>query len=364
MDIHNIDWSAIPWKKIREGVEQKAFSGDTATLALHRLMPGHEPKPHSHPNEQIVYIMAGTIKFHIGDEEKNAGSGRPAGRPAQCASLGRGARRRAGAEPRCLHAAAARVRVSATQGADFTVLRTDSLALRADPLALRADLVSAYHVLDHDGQGSGLGGHVTARESQAGSFYCHAFGLAFDEVTDTDLLHLDFSLERLSGRGRINPTLLIHSRIYEARPEVHCIVHTHASHVVALSATGARLAMLTQLSSILQDDLSYLDEYEGIVTGEAEGDVLARALGPHRALVLKNHGLISVGRTIGEAVIGAVVIEDCAAVQLKAMATNASLSALPDSAARAAKQFLTTDQNTLDRWQMLKRRAQTQRRSA
>lgn len=75
MDIHNIDWSAIPWKKVREGVEQKAFSGETATLALHRLMPGHEPKPHSHPNEQIVYIMAGTIKFHIGDAEKVLGPG-------------------------------------------------------------------------------------------------------------------------------------------------------------------------------------------------------------------------------------------------------------------------------------------------
>jgi hypothetical protein len=51
MDIHKIDWSTMEWKQIRKGVEQKAFSGSGATVALHRLMPGHEPKPHSHPHE-------------------------------------------------------------------------------------------------------------------------------------------------------------------------------------------------------------------------------------------------------------------------------------------------------------------------
>jgi quercetin dioxygenase-like cupin family protein len=58
MDIHKVDWSAMEWKQIRKGVEQKAFSGSSATVALHRLMPGHEPKPHSHPHEQIAYIIS------------------------------------------------------------------------------------------------------------------------------------------------------------------------------------------------------------------------------------------------------------------------------------------------------------------
>lgn len=66
MNLHAIDWSAIPWTPVREGVERKAFSGEGATMALHRLMPGHEPKPHSHPHEQIAYIMSGTMRFHVG----------------------------------------------------------------------------------------------------------------------------------------------------------------------------------------------------------------------------------------------------------------------------------------------------------
>jgi quercetin dioxygenase-like cupin family protein len=68
MEIHKIDWNAIAWKQIRKGVEQKAFSGSGATVALHRLMPGHEPKPHCHPHEQIAYIVSGRMRFHIGEE--------------------------------------------------------------------------------------------------------------------------------------------------------------------------------------------------------------------------------------------------------------------------------------------------------
>jgi quercetin dioxygenase-like cupin family protein len=75
MDIHKIDWSTIPWKEIRKGVEQKAFSGSAATVALHRLMPGHEPRPHSHPHEQIAYIVEGRMRFFIGDETHDLGPG-------------------------------------------------------------------------------------------------------------------------------------------------------------------------------------------------------------------------------------------------------------------------------------------------
>jgi quercetin dioxygenase-like cupin family protein len=75
MDVHKIDWNAMPWTFVREGVERKAFSGDDATIALHRLMPGHEPKPHSHPHAQIAYIISGTMRFHVGDTAHVVGPG-------------------------------------------------------------------------------------------------------------------------------------------------------------------------------------------------------------------------------------------------------------------------------------------------
>ena len=224
------------------------------------------------------------------------------------------------------------------------------------PAAIRADLVCAYHVLDLDGQGSGLGGHVTARVPGTETFLCHGFGLAFDDVGPDDLLHVNFALELLAGCGKVNPTLTFHSAIYRARPDVRCIVHTHADHVVALTATGTRFELVTQLAAMLHEDWALLDEYDGVILHSSAGETLARELGPRRALILKNHGLISVGASSGEAVIGAVVMEACARVQLDAM-RGGTVSPLPPASAAATKRFLTTDAQTLDRWNMLKRRA-------
>ncbi|MDQ1850202.1 cupin domain-containing protein [Gemmobacter fulvus] len=75
MQVHQIDWTALEWKTIRPGVEQKAFSGTGATIALHRLQPGHEPKPHRHVNEQIAYIVSGVADFHIGETVLRLGPG-------------------------------------------------------------------------------------------------------------------------------------------------------------------------------------------------------------------------------------------------------------------------------------------------
>lgn len=71
----SIDWENTEWKPVRPGIERKAFTGDGATVALHRLWPGHELRPHSHPNEQIVYIMEGLVDFHIGEEVVRLGPG-------------------------------------------------------------------------------------------------------------------------------------------------------------------------------------------------------------------------------------------------------------------------------------------------
>lgn len=68
MLLHNVDWELMEWTEVREGVARKAFSGEGATLALHRLMPGHKPRPHAHHYEQIAYIISGEVDFHIDEE--------------------------------------------------------------------------------------------------------------------------------------------------------------------------------------------------------------------------------------------------------------------------------------------------------
>ncbi|WP_157218795.1 cupin domain-containing protein [Flavisphingomonas formosensis] len=75
MDISTINWNDIEWEHVREGVSRKAFSGEGATVSINRLMPGHEPRPHDHHYEQIVYILAGQIDFHIEDSVTRLGAG-------------------------------------------------------------------------------------------------------------------------------------------------------------------------------------------------------------------------------------------------------------------------------------------------
>lgn len=69
------NWTDEDWVPVRAGVERKAFSGEGATMCLHRLWPGHEPKPHAHPHEQIVHILSGQALFHIDDETVLLGPG-------------------------------------------------------------------------------------------------------------------------------------------------------------------------------------------------------------------------------------------------------------------------------------------------
>ncbi|MFN8057765.1 MAG: cupin domain-containing protein [Vicinamibacterales bacterium] len=75
MPVHHVDWDAMDWTPVRPGIERKAFSGHGATLALHRLWPGHETRPHAHANEQVVWILEGLVDFHIGDDVLRLGPG-------------------------------------------------------------------------------------------------------------------------------------------------------------------------------------------------------------------------------------------------------------------------------------------------
>jgi L-fuculose-phosphate aldolase len=187
---------------------------------------------------------------------------------------------------------------------------------------LLQDLLYAFHVVDLCGQPSGMGSHLTARLPGAQTFFFHVHNFGFDEVTP-DLIHeADFELNVLDPPADINPTLHIHTRIYLARPDVTCIVHTHAKHVAALSSIGANLEPLTQGGARLHDDCGFFVEDDGVALGKEPGTLMAQALGRKHAMVLKNHGLLTVGRSIPEAVILADTMEKEAEIQLLAMAAG------------------------------------------
>ena len=219
--------------------------------------------------------------------------------------------------------------------------------------ALLRELVTGYHVLDQDGQASGVAGHLSARSPGAQKFWSHRFGLTFSEIGAEELLEADFELNVLSGTPPINPTMHIHTRIYLARPDVNVIVHTHGRNVLALSAIGAELEMCTQPAALFFEDIAYLDEYEGAALDKGEGETIAAALGGNSAIILRNHGQLVVGSSVGEAVFRAVRLEAVAGLQLAAMASG-KLRRMPEAAIRQVQNFQNSGVTQLQ-WDALRR---------
>ena len=220
---------------------------------------------------------------------------------------------------------------------------------------LRQELLFAFHIVDMLGQPSGMGSHLTARLPGAETFLFHVHNFGFGEVTPALIHEADFELNILSGENvDINPTLHIHTRIYMARPDITCILHTHAKHVTALSATGENIRVLTQGGARLHDECVLFDEDDGVALGKEPGSAMARALGDRSCMVLKNHGLLTAATSIPAAVILADTMEREAEMQLMAMAAG-TLSPSTAEGSQRTKEYLFSDKMFGRGWSYLMR---------
>ena len=218
------------------------------------------------------------------------------------------------------------------------------------------DLVHAFQILAMDGQGSGISGHLTARMPGARTFWSIPYGYGFEEATADALIESDFDLRTVTGTLPCNPTLNIHTEIYEARPEVCCILHTHSEASLALGVIGSTLEPVTQSGALFYEDIVLFDEFVGIVLDKKEGASIASKLGTNRAILLCNHGSVVVGTSIPDATIAATVLEFAARVQLQAMSAGTP-KLLPPAEARQTKSFLQRPDVVDLRWQLLVRQA-------
>jgi L-fuculose-phosphate aldolase len=184
---------------------------------------------------------------------------------------------------------------------------------------LREKVAATCRILFRHGHDSGLAGQITARAEQPGTYYTQRLGLGFEEIQADNLLRVDEHLNVLEGTGMANPANRFHSWLYRARPDVHCIVHTHPMHVCALSITGTPLKPAQMDACMLHGDVAFLDRWPGVPVGNEEGELIARALGGRRAVVLAHHGLVVVGAGVEEACVAAVQCERAARMQLLAM---------------------------------------------
>ena len=142
----------------------------------------------------------------------------------------------------------------------------------------------------------------------------HSIGL--DEITMPNILTIDLEGAVEAGTARRHSEVYIHSEIFKARPDVNCIIHTHPTYSIALSATGRGLKCYSQPGALFYQALGSYTDTINLIRSHAMGAGVARALGNGRAVLLKNHGVVVTGATIAEAVIGTIMLENGAMVQL------------------------------------------------
>ena len=206
----------------------------------------------------------------------------------------------------------------------------------------RQRLALACRVLYDGGHDSGLAGQITCRAEQPDTFYTQQLGLGFDEISSSNLIEVDQDLRVLSGRSIPNPANRFHTWIYRQRPDVNCIIHTHPTHVAALSMLEVPLAISHMDTCPLYDDCAFLETWPGIPVGNEEGEIIANALGGKRAILLAHHGQLVAAKSIEEACVLALLIERAARLQLLAMAAGA-IKPLPPALANEAHDWISTD---------------------
>jgi ribulose-5-phosphate 4-epimerase/fuculose-1-phosphate aldolase len=191
---------------------------------------------------------------------------------------------------------------------------------------VRTDLAAAYHLAVIYGWTDIILTHFSARVPGAeNQFLLNAYGLMFDEVTASNLVkvgHEGNIIEDITGMGINEAGFVIHGCVHEARADAQCVLHTHTRAGIAVSAMTEGLLPLSQHSTRIVDNVTYHD-YEGIALDMDERTRLARDMGPSsRCMVLRNHGLLTLGSTVRDAFMLMYNFEQSCRIQVDAMAAG------------------------------------------
>lgn len=223
--------------------------------------------------------------------------------------------------------------------------------------SVRVDLAACYRLAARAGWTDLIYTHISARLPD-GTFLLNPYGLGFHEITASSLLRVDHDGTVLDPGpyGLSRAGFVIHGGLLASRPDIACVLHTHTRDGVAVSAMECGLLPLSQFAMFYDGRVGYHD-YEGAATDAAERARLAADLGTHRVLILRNHGLITVGRTIAEAYVAMDQIAKACAVQVAAMASHAKLTVPPVEARQRTAAYANLDgpPKGAREWAMLRR---------
>ncbi|HXN82003.1 MAG TPA: class II aldolase/adducin family protein [Myxococcales bacterium] len=191
----------------------------------------------------------------------------------------------------------------------------------------RLDLAAAYRLVALYGWDDLIFTHISARvPGPEHHFLINPYGMTFDEITASSLVKVDQQGGKVDESPYpVNPAgFTIHSAIHAAREDALYVLHVHSQNGVAVSAQKKGLLPISQQAMLVLGGLAYHD-YEGLALEEDEKPRLVRDLGRQRMLMLRNHGLLTIGQTAGEAFVNMYVLEAACSIQVRAQAGGAEL---------------------------------------
>ena len=199
-------------------------------------------------------------------------------------------------------------------------------------------LAAAFRLFSRFGFDEGVAGHITARDPEfTDTFWVNPFGVHFSQVNVSNLIRCDHRGKVVEGNHPVNAAAFaIHASVHQARPDAVAAAHSHSTYGRAWSTLGRALDPLTQDVCAFYGDHAVYDDFGGVVLDLDEGARIARALGSHKAAILQNHGLLTVGRTVDEAAWWFITMERSCQVQLLAEAAAARTGEAPKQVSEAA----------------------------
>jgi len=211
----------------------------------------------------------------------------------------------------------------------------------AEEWQTRVDLAACYRLVALYGWADLVFTHITAKiPGTDDQFLINPYGMMFDEITASSLVKIDLAGNKLDSDNPfpINPAgFTIHSAIHAARHDARCVLHVHTANGVAVSAQKNGILPISQQSIFVLSDLAYHD-YEGVALNAAEKPRLVRDLGDRSFLMLRNHGLLTVGETIPDTFLSMYVFESTCTIQVRAMAGGSELTPIPQPILDGARQ--------------------------
>ncbi|GAA4034621.1 class II aldolase/adducin family protein [Sphingomonas rosea] len=205
---------------------------------------------------------------------------------------------------------------------------------------LRVDLAAAYRLVAHHGWDDLIFTHMSVRvPGPEHHFLLNPYNLMFEEVTASSLVKVDLQGNPVEPSPFItNPAgFTIHSAVHMAREDAHAVIHLHTPHGQAVAAHEEGLLPLTQTAMLIRGDLAFHD-YEGVATDHEERERIVADLGTKNAMLLRNHGTLSVGETVGEAFIRIYFLERACEAQIYALSAGDRINNPPQGTPEIAAQ--------------------------